>query len=190
MSNTDNSGSEKQAAQAWGAAEGKAELNDEQAAAEMAKNEQKEGEAEANEAEPEPEEKVMSYDAYLAQQAEKKLAVDTPQQVRQANEGSKLDKKWEDAKPLVKDDGDEFISAANSGKSKRERERKVKNFLDIDQRYIEPERPRGRGGRGGARGGSRGGSRGGAARGGPRGGGPKGAPINTNDQQAFPSLGK
>src|SRR5690606_29200700 len=70
VSNTDNSGSEKQAAHAWGAPEGKAELNDEEAAAEMAKNERKEGEAEDKEAEPEPEEeKVMSYDAYLAQQA-------------------------------------------------------------------------------------------------------------------------
>ena len=167
----------------------------------MAKKEQKEGEAEGKEAEAEAEEeKVMSYDAYLAQQAEKKLALDSPQQVRQANEGSKLDKKWEGAKPLVKDEGDEFISAANSGKAKRERERKVKNVLDIDQRYVEPERTRGgRGGRGGGRGGGaprgerggpRGGPRGGAPRGAPRGGGAKGAAINTSDQQAFPSLGK
>lgn len=178
----------------------------------MAKKEQKEGgEPEGKEAEAEAEEeKVMSYEAYLAQLAEKKLALDSPQQVRQANEGSKADKKWAGAKPLVKEEDDEFIAASSSGKARRERERKVKNVIDVDPRFVEPERTRGgaRGGRGGGRGGSaprgdRGaprGDRGGAPRGGaprgaprggaPRGGGPKGAAINTSDPQAFPSLGK
>lgn len=214
--NTRDSGSEKQAAHAWGAAEGEAELKDEQAAAEIAKKEHKEGEAEGKEnAEAEAEEeKLVSYETYLAQQAEKKLALESPKEARQANEGSKLDKKWAEAKPLVKDEGDEFISAAGTGKSKRERERKVKQVVDIEPRFVEPERTRGgRGGRGGSRGGpSRGGERGGAPRGdrgaprgdrggaprgAPRGGAPRGgrggaqaAPINTSDQQAFPSLGK
>lgn len=209
-------GSEKQAAQAWGAAEGEAELKDEQAAAEIAKKELKEGEAEGKEnAEAEAEEeKLVSYETYLAQQAEKKLALESPKEARQANEGSKLDKKWAEAKPLVKAEDDEFISAAGTGKSKRERERKVKQVVDIEPRFVEPERTRGgRGGRGGSRGGpSRGGERGGAPRGdrgaprgerggaprgAPRGGAPRGgrggaqaAPINTSDQQAFPSLGK
>ncbi|SPN98354.1 uncharacterized protein DNG_01400 [Cephalotrichum gorgonifer] len=215
-------GSEKQAAQSWGAAEGQAELKDEVAGEEMARSEKKaEGEAEAKEAEPEEEEeKTMSYDAYLAQQAEKKLALEDTVQIRQANEGSKLDKKWAAAKPLAKSEDDEFISAASAGKARRERERKVKTTIEIDNRYVEPERTRGgarggRGGRGGARGDrperaprgdrpergdrpSRGGPRGerGAPRGGPRdaprGGAPRAAPraaINTNDQQAFPSLG-
>lgn len=194
-------GSEKQAAQSWGAAEGEAELKDEVAGEEIAKTEAKaEGEGEAKEAvEPEPEDKHISYEDYLAQLAQKKLALEGPSQVRQANEGSKLDKKWANAKPLVKDEDDEFISASGAGKSKRERERKVKQVVEIDNRYVEPERTRG--GRGG-----RGGSRGGAPRGAPRGGGrgrgdgPRGengrgrggkdVTINTNDQQAFPSLGK
>lgn len=175
----------------------------------MAKKERKEGEAEGKEnAEPEAEEeKLVSYETYLAQQAEKKLALEGPKEARQANEGSKLDKKWAEAKPLVKDEDDEFISAAGTGKSKRERERKVKQVVDIEPRFVEPERTRGgRGGRGGSRGGpSRGGERaprgdrgaprgerGGAPRGAPRGGrgGAQAAPINTSDQQAFPSLGK
>ncbi|PKS11904.1 hypothetical protein jhhlp_001198 [Lomentospora prolificans] len=194
------SGSEKQAAQSWGATEGEAELKDEVAGEEIAKNEAKEGEAEAKETEAEPEEKHISYEDYLAQLAQKKLALDTPAQVRQANEGSKLDKKWANAKPLVKEEDDDFISASSGGKAKRERERKVKQVVEIDQRYVEPERTRG--GRGGPRGGPRGGGRGrgegGRGRGdgargrgdGGRGRGGKDVTINTSDQSAFPSLGK
>ncbi|CAI4211463.1 unnamed protein product [Parascedosporium putredinis] len=197
-------GSEKQAAQSWGAAEGEAELKDEVAGEEIAKKEAREGDAEAKEVEAEPEDKHISYEDYLAQLAQKKLALEGPAQVRQANEGSKLDKKWASAKPLVKEEDDDFISAASGGKAKRERERKVKQVVDIDQRYVEPERTRG-------------------GRGGPRGGAPAAlavvrvvvavavamalaaaetlpvatvatvatdVTINTSDQSAFPSLGK
>jgi plasminogen activator inhibitor 1 RNA-binding protein len=118
--------------------------------------------------------------------------------VRKPNEGSKLDKKWVNAKPLVKDDDEDFISGTY-GKAKRERERKTKQVVDIDQRYVEPERSRGgrggRGGRGAPRGDARGAPRGGgggggASAGGGRGRGRENVPINTNDKQAFPSLGK
>lgn len=66
----------------------------------------------------------------------------------------------------------------------------MKQTVDFDPRFVEPERTRGgaRGGRGGPRGG-RGGEqrgRGGNFRGGR--GGP-GASINTSDKSAFPSLG-
>lgn len=164
-------GSEKQAAQSWGAVEGEAELKDEQAGEAIARSERKEAIAEdgAGEEPTEPEDKSVSYVDYLAQQAEKKLALESGFKVRGANEGSKLDKKWANAKALEKNEDEEFISGSY-GKKQRERERKVKQTLDFDPRYVEAERSRGssRGGRGG---------RGGAA------------PINTKDESAFPSLG-
>ena len=201
------SGSEKQAAQSWGATEGQAELKDEQAGEEIAKTEQKEavaeGEAAEEAKEEEPEDKHVSYSEYLAQLAEKKLALEAEQalRVRKANEGTKEDKKWAAAKPLVKDETEDFI-AGSGGKAKRERERKVKQVVEIDQRYVEPERAAGgRGGRGGPRGGARGdGAPRGRGRGAPRGefrGGNRGGrenraagpAVNPNDESAFPSLG-
>ncbi|KEY65797.1 hypothetical protein S7711_07181 [Stachybotrys chartarum IBT 7711] len=206
-------GSEKQAAQSWGATEGDAELKDEQAGEAIAQTEQKEATAEdaapVAEEPAEPEDKSISYKDYLAQQAEKKAALDTSLKIREANEGSKLDKKWANAKALDKPEEDEVYFAPSVGKKQRERERKVKQTVDFDPRFVEPERTRG-GGRGGGRGGPRGGrggergerggerGRGGNFRGGNRGGNansqPSGrenaAPINTKDESAFPSLGK
>ncbi|KAI9166625.1 RGG repeats nuclear RNA binding protein B [Paramyrothecium foliicola] len=199
-------GSEKQAAQSWGAAEGEAAQQDEQAGEAIAQKEQKEALAEdaAGEEPAEPEDKSISYSDYLAQQAEKKLALDAPLKTREANEGSKLDKKWASAKALEKDESEDVYVAASAGKKQRERERKVKQTIDFDPRFVEPERTRGgRGGRGGERGrGGRGGERGGRGdraggergRGAPTGGNFRGgrggaAPINTKDESAFPSLG-
>ncbi|KAI0186963.1 hypothetical protein EV127DRAFT_437526 [Xylaria flabelliformis] len=209
-------GSEKQAAQSWGATEGGAEAKDEQVGEEIAQTELKEATAEDAEdvtTPAEPEDKHVSYNDYLAQQAEKKLALGDNLEIRKPNEGSKVDKKWANAKALNKEDDDDFISATG-GKTKRERERKAKQLVEIDNRFVEPERPRGgRGGRGGAgRGGARGDGRGrgegrgrGGSRGdfrgdfrgdrgdrGDRGGRPAGrenASINTSDESAFPSLG-
>ena len=191
------SGSEKQAAASWGAQEGEAELKDEQAGEAIAKTDEKEAAAEDAAAEDqEPEDKSVSYADYLVQQAEKKLALEDSLKIRTANEGSKLDKKWQGAKPLEKEETDYF--SATSGKKQREREKKVKQTVDFDPRFVEPERPHGgRGGRGGPRGGARGGRGGrGGERGAPRGnfrGGRGGretaAPINTRDESAFPSLG-
>ncbi|KAM3505986.1 hypothetical protein MY10362_002632 [Beauveria mimosiformis] len=198
----------KQTAQGWGANEGNAELKDEQAAEAIAEGD-KNAAADAEVEPAEPEDKSVSYSDYLAQQAEKKLALGG-HKVREANEGSKLDKKWAGAKALENDE-EEYVTAAG-GKKLRERERKVKQTIDFDPRFVESERPRGgarggargeRGGRGGARGGDRGGARGGdrggdrggrggerGARGGARGGRPPAANINTKDEAAFPSLGK
>ncbi|KAJ9151957.1 Suppressor protein STM1 [Pleurostoma richardsiae] len=205
------SGSEKQAAQSWGATEGSAELKDEQAGEEIAQTEQKEAvtEGEGADETPAEEDKAISYADYLAQQAEKKLALAESLEIRKPNED---DKKWTNAKPLVKEEDDEFM-VGSGGKAKRERERKTKQLLEIENRYIEPERPSrgGRGGRGGSRGGEfrgdrrggRGGRGGHAERGdrgdhrgdhrgdfrGGRGGRENVAAINTNDTNAFPSLG-
>lgn len=166
-------------------------------------------------AEPEPEDTSISYADYLAQQAEKKLALGTGiPEARKPNEGTREDKKWLNAKPLSKED-DEFI-AGSGGKAKRERERKQKQLLEIDQRYVEAPDRGGRGGRGGrGRGdgpfrgsGPRGdgayrGGRGGytprargsgdgaprTGRGGSYGNGFNGRSIDTEDTSAFPSLG-
>ena len=164
-------------------------------------------------AEAEPEDNSISYADYLAQQAEKKLNLGTGvPEARKPNEGSKQDKKWASAKAIAKEEEEDFV-AGSGGKAKRERERKQKQLLDIDQRFVEaPERGgRGggfRGGRGRGDGPSRGGRgefRGDRGRGGDRGrargdnrGPPRGAPrnnnasgpsINTEDKNAFPSLG-
>lgn len=151
----------------------------------------------------------VSYADYLVQQAEK-LSLSAAA-TRKANEGTKADKKWDAASELKKGEEEAFIAAA-SGKAKRARERKQKEFVEIDQRFVEQPRDSGRGGRGRGDGPRRGGERGergnfrgergafrgprgdGAprGRGGPRGGAPRGAPktaINTEDPKAFPSLG-
>jgi plasminogen activator inhibitor 1 RNA-binding protein len=218
--------SEKQAGHGWGANEGGAELADEQAGDAIAKAEEKDaltGDAEggpdaADAAEPEPEDNSISYADYLAQQAEKKLALGAGvPEARKPNEGSKQDKKWANAKAIAKEEEEDFV-AGSGGKAKRERERKQKQVLDIDQRFVEAPEQRGgrgggyrggrgrgdgpsRGGRGdggfrGGRGDGRGGGRGrgdGSFRGGRGGGGGRGnsggASINTDDTSAFPSLG-
>lgn len=212
FANHEFSGSEKQTDKSWGAVEGGAELADEQAGERIAQQDEKVAEGEAGApgeeqpaAEPEPEDNSISYSDYLAQLAEKKLALGAGvPEPRKPNEGSKQDKKWANAKPITNDEDEDFI-AGSGGKTKRERERKQKQVVEIDQRYVEPDRgSRGgfRGGRGRGDGPSRGGNRGGRGdgtrgrgrgegyRGGrsaPRGG--AGASINTEDTTAFPSLG-
>ena len=191
-------------------------MKDEQAGEDIAKKDEKEAATEDaggdGDGEPaEPEDKSISYDTYLAQVAEKKMALGSESMsVRKANEGSKLNKQWAAAKPLVKDEDDEFISGTG-GKAKRERERKTKQLVEIDNRFVEergtrggrggprPERG-GRGGRGGGggggggsgprpsdapRGGGPGRGRGGGGRGGPSGG----SHIPVSDPNVFPELG-
>ena len=200
----------KQAEQSWGASTGDAEWNDEKAGDAIAKADEKEegtaggwdagdippaldGEAPPNgdakvdtsetktAEEVEEEDKSRSYADYLAEQAEKKLKLgDKEFKARKANEGSKVKKEWEKAKPIEKaPPGTDDFMTLGKDKAKRERAKKEKNVLDVDIRYTEPStaptRGGGRGGRGGSRGdrGDRGGYRGdrggGRGRGGDRG---------------------
>jgi plasminogen activator inhibitor 1 RNA-binding protein len=156
-------------------------------------------------------ENQVSYAEYLIQQAEKLSLRAAP--ARQANEGAKEDKKLASAKELKRQEEEAFIQGTG-GKSKRVKERKQKEVIEIDQRFVEqPSRDAGRGGRGrgdgprrggergergafrGPRGdgprGGRGGPRGGAPRGGAaaRGGAPRAAPVAIADEKAFPALG-
>jgi plasminogen activator inhibitor 1 RNA-binding protein len=134
-------------------------------------------------------------------------------EARAPNEGVKEDKKWKTAKELKRDEEEDAYIKAREGGSKRERQRKEKNFVDVDMRFVEQPRGRGsgprgsRGGRGSERGdrgrggrgsfgdrGDRGerserGDRGGRSdgpRGGGRGGGNSGPTV---DEKNFPSLG-
>jgi plasminogen activator inhibitor 1 RNA-binding protein len=132
---------------------------------------------------------------------------------RKANEGSKQDKKWGQAKALQRDEEEDNYMAPQSGKTARQRERKERQVVEIDHRFVEQPRERGGyrgarggrgsgeargdGGRGGGRGrgdfrGGRGGGegRGGESRGGEaRGRGRGGTNVNVSDTRAFPSLG-
>lgn len=162
---------------------------------------------------PEPEDNTKSYDQYLAEQAEKRLALSgNALEVRKANEGSK--QKFPEGTAFARSTEENFI-APTGGKTKREKEVKTKTFVPLEDRiYSAPDSgERGRGGgrgrggrgrgegrgdfRGGDRGDRRGGGRGrgefrGASRGNDRparGGGAGSGSINASDESAFPALG-
>ena len=150
--------------------------------------------------EPEPEDNSRSYADYLAEQAEKKLKLGAGAlEARKPNEGSKQRKEWDNAKPMSKDEEDEYM-AGKAGKAKREKQRKEKERVDVDLRYVEPSTGRGGGERGRGRGrGDRGDFRGrgrgrgdgfrGRGDGGFRGGRGKENSPNVGDESAFPTLG-
>lgn len=189
--------------QGWGAQTGEKAgdkaWDDERAAENIAQNES-EPQTPANEEPAEPEEKVKSYADYLAEKAAQGDLSAKP--VRAPNEGSSADKKWANAKELKRTpEEEEAYIKGKEEKAKREKQRKEKNVLEVDMRFVESPRggrePRGgRGGRG-QRGAPRGG-RGGRGNGAPRGGEQRGeqqqqqqrgtAPV-TVDEKNFPTLG-
>lgn len=171
----------KKVNQGWGGQSGEKELDDERAGEKIAQADENEPQTPAEEAE--PAEKAKSYNDYLA---EKAAAGDfSAKPVRAANEGTKADSKWANAKEFKREEDENYIKGS-SEKAKREKARKEKNILEVDMRFVEAPRgnsgPRGRGGRGGR-----------GARGG-RGNGPRSertertAPV-TVDEKNFPSLG-
>lgn len=145
----------------------------------------------------------------MAEQAEKrKEQIGGALQPRKPNEGNTSSKKFPEGKALARDEEDNFI-AGTGGKTKRDRARKEKNLVELDDARLRDqpreERSRsGRGGRGGSGRGDYGGDRGGRGRGrggrgghegeyrgrGGRGGrGGSGYSPNVSDKNAFPSLG-
>lgn len=186
----------KQVEQGWGGNSGEAELKDEMLGEAIAKKDENDA-AEGEEKEPEVEDKSISYADYLAEQAAKKAEGLGVKQARKANEGTKPDKKWSQAKQIKHDEEEAEYIRGKEEKARRERQRKEKNFLDVDMRYVEaPSRGRGDGrgrGRGGDRGRGGGGGRGrgdgfrGRGDGAPRGG--RGQAPTTMDEKNFPSLG-
>lgn len=154
---TSSSEHEKQAAHGWGADTGAGELADEQAGDAIANAEVKDeagwapdtsggdpaftngpgaaGEAVGEDAAAEPEEKTKSYDEYLAEQAEKRLALgDSSLNTRKANEGSK--QKFPTGTEF-KRENEEFFAGAEE-KAKKERQQKEKNRLNLDGQYYAP----------------------------------------------------
>ena len=199
------SDTEKQVAHGWGGTSGEGEWADEKAGEAIAKEDEKaEGgpidpdtvNAGEPAAEAEPEDKTKSYAEYLAEQAEKKLSL-AAEKIRKANEGSS--KKFPEGKALSKDDEEDAYIAGSGGKAKRERERKQKTIVELDDARLHsaPRESFGGRGRGRGRGEFRGGEgrgRGGRGRGEARGrggrGGQSSAPTpNLTDSKAFPSLG-
>ena len=155
--------------------------------------------AAAAEPEAEAEDNTKSYADYLAEQANRRLDLGTPE-ARQPNAGVKPDKKWAQAKELKRDEAANAFIAGSGPKAKRDRQRKEKTYLDIEPGPMES--PRGAGGSGGRGGGGRGRGDGrgdyrararGAGRGSFRGRGGRGAGggdvVNVTDTAAFPSLG-
>lgn len=225
---TTQSDAPKQVAHGWGSENANSEWKDEQAGEAIAQADGKvvddgfgtapvnaEGEnpvtSEENAIPEEPEDKTKSYQEYLAELAEKKLALGGSLSARQANEGAS--KKLPEGKDLIRQDQEAYF-AGGQGKKQRERERKEKNTLLLDHDIQAREResaPRGerggRGGRGGrgrgdgafrgegrgrggrGRGEGRGEGRGGESRGSGFRGGRGGASPNVADTNAFPSLG-
>lgn len=203
---------EKEVAQGWGRQTGDAEWTDEKAGEAIAQADEKAagvetepdgpvgaegnhpgGDADppaANE-EPEPVDNTKSYADYLAELAEKRLALGAPE-ARKPNENAQSEK-WAQAKELKRNDEEDEFIAGSGPKAKRDRQRKEKNYIDIEHRPMEPPRAgrggRGRGeGRGEYRGRGRGEGRGNYRRGG---GGGRGADesVNLDDPAAFPTLG-
>jgi plasminogen activator inhibitor 1 RNA-binding protein len=122
---------------------------------------------------PEPEDKTKSYDQWLAEQAEKRLALGGGSlEIRKPNEGSK--QRFPEGTAVQREEENFFIGGG--GKQRKQKEAKEKDLLVLEgQYYANPDQERGgRGGRGGPRGGrgdGRGRGRGeGRGRGGPRGG--------------------
>ncbi|KAI5847853.1 hypothetical protein DFP73DRAFT_572360 [Morchella snyderi] len=207
---------EKQVGQGWGANKGTKEWDDELAGVELAQKDA----AGADSADPnavpasedpaaaeggataevpeEVEEVHKTYDEYLAELAQRQADLGPPTEVRRPNEGGN-DKKWAAAKEFSREEGAYFVGESRD--KTRNRERKTKQILDIEPRYVEPRDA----GRGGARGGrGRGGDRGGRGRGeraprGDRDGDRRGdyrgtgksstGTPNLDDTSAFPSLG-
>lgn len=138
----------------------------------------------------------------MAEQAEKKLKLGA-ENIRKANEGSS--KKFPEGKAIARDDEEDSYISGTGGKAKRERQRKEKTLVELDDSRLHSAprenfsgrgRGRGRGEGGGGGGGFRGEGRGrGGGRGrgefrGGRGGGRGGqSGPNLNDSSAFPSLG-
>ncbi|EEH39879.2 hypothetical protein PAAG_02068 [Paracoccidioides lutzii Pb01] len=196
---SDRTVTSKQVEQGWGSNAGDSAWKDEQAGEAIAKNEQKGAEANAAEAVAEPEERVKSYDEYLAQQAEQRRQDLGVKEARKPNEGVKADKKWATAKELKRDEDESSYIKGKEEKARREKARKEKAFVEVDMRFVEQPRG-GRGGdsRGRGRGGDRGGRGGGRGRGGEfRGGPPRGGASRVNptgpsvrvDEKNFPALG-
>ncbi|ORX42938.1 hypothetical protein DM01DRAFT_1340927 [Hesseltinella vesiculosa] len=162
--------SEKKEKQGWGHPE---TAEAEAAADKLSPSDPAAPEAEAAVAE--AEEKVKTLEEFLAEKANKVLKVSLPE-ARQIGE---VDGKWKDSVAFVKEEEPDFLPAKEKS-SKKEKSRKEKVFVDIEQRFQEKprfqreQRP------------ARGGRRNNTARRSDR---RSNANVNLQDDKAFPTLG-
>lgn len=125
------------------------------------------GAAAAEAAEPaEPGDTSISYADYLAKMAAEKAEKMEGlglKEARQPNEGTNQDEKWQNAKAISREEGEEQYITGAAEKAKRDRDRSRRNArqrvdVDLSWKASAPEsRGGGRGGRGERRGGDRGG---------------------------------
>ncbi|KAJ2782217.1 hypothetical protein H4R18_002426 [Coemansia javaensis] len=120
----------------------------------------------------EPEEAVKSLEDYLKERSAN--SIDAKRTVRKANEAG-VDKSQLKEGVALQKTTESFFEPTATRKTQRQKERKVKQFVDIEQRFNDQGRGAFRGGRGG----------------GPR---PerrptRGAQVNLGDKNAFPTLG-
>ncbi|KAJ5290170.1 uncharacterized protein N7443_010423 [Penicillium atrosanguineum] len=171
QSRTGQTDTRKQVQQGWGAESGEKTLDDERQGEKLAKAEENAPETPAEEIE-EPD-NSKSFSEYLAEKAARESLAAKP--VRAANEGVKEDKKWATAKEVEHKEEEAYFQGSGE-KTQRQKQRKEKNFLDVDLRFVEQPRstPAPRGGRGG-RGGDRAPRGDRPPRGAPRGGAPRGS---------------
>lgn len=185
------SDSRKQVNQGWGVQGGEQEFDDEKAGQRIATAEENAPQTPGEEEAKEPADKSKSFADYLAEKAAQGDLSAKP--VRAANEGSKGDDKWANAKELKRaEEDEEYIKGKDDKTNKGPKQRKEKTYLDVDMRFVESPRSGGTGGRGRGGRGGRGSGRGGGGGGGGRGNGPRGergpAPVPV-DEKNFPSLG-
>ncbi|KAJ2684543.1 hypothetical protein H4R19_006882, partial [Coemansia spiralis] len=123
----------------------------------------------------EPEEVVKSLDDYLNER--NASSIDTKRVVRKANEAG-VDKSQLKATVALQKTEEEFFAATATRKTRKSKDRKEKQLVDIEQRFTDQ-------GRGAFRGGARGGSARGGAHGRPD---RRSANVNISDKNAFPTL--
>ncbi|KAJ2485688.1 hypothetical protein IWW37_005871 [Coemansia sp. RSA 2050] len=172
--------SEKKEKQGWLGDE-KALVQDGAQATEEAKKDNQEAATPA--VEEEPEEVIKTLDDYLKER--ESASVDAKRTLRKANEARVDQSQLKNQMTLDKKEEDFFAPIA-AQKSRKQKERKEKIFVDIEQRFVDESSRRGA---------FRGGPRGGA--GGPQNRGGRGSfnaanrganRVNINDERAFPSL--
>ncbi|KAJ2747514.1 hypothetical protein GGI20_000503 [Coemansia sp. BCRC 34301] len=133
--------------------------------------------------EEEPEEVIKTLDDYMKER--ESASIDAKRTLRKANEARVDQSQLKGQVALDKKDED-FFAPIVAQKSRKQKVRKEKVFVDIEQRFSDESR------RGAFRGGPRGGSNAGPQNRGGRGGssaGPRsGNRVNINDERAFPSL--
>ncbi|KAJ2899609.1 hypothetical protein IWW38_000911 [Coemansia aciculifera] len=175
--------SEKKEKQGWLGDE-KDLVVDGAAATEAAKKDGQEGGASAPVVEEEPEEVIKTLDDYMKER--QSASVDPKRTLRKANE-ARVDQSQLKGQVALNKDDEDFFAPVVAQKSRKQKVRKEKVFVDIEQRFADDSSRRGAF-RGAPRGGNAAGPQNRGGRGGPGAGSRSANRVNINDEQAFPSL--